>query len=463
MKKSVVVVGLDTKSWAIGLEVALSLKMRNQEVVIIDISKFKGRRPRSINRILFERKFIKKHKILLFKLKPKLNFFYNPSDIIKLPKSIEILKGLTVEGVIVGNIIHAHFSALFGTDNFQIEAISKSDFEKITLKITHFLRSMNEFQKNKAFDIDSLYVFNGRTILEGLCVQIAKDSGSRTLIFERASRSNKFEVYSKSPHTNQEWWNKIRSFLHQVDSGGIDIDWRAVDLYMNSRSVGFDPWQKIKWRSYMDSGLMDYNIVGPYIAFFSVSTGEVSPFKEYESQGGYRTQFEALKDLVEESTRLNFKIVIRRHPNSLGIDKVDRESDLWKEFMFHENVIYIGPTSRVDSYQVAKNAFACFTWRSTIGFDTLVLGIPSYALGPAKWAFDDSVRAWSKDKLIEVLKQPEMPNLKIVEGFGIYMTHFGNECLIFNNIERWGVVTKTNRKIYNLLFFRIISVIESLI
>jgi hypothetical protein len=178
---------------------------------------------------------------------------------------------------------------------------------------------------------------------------------------------------------------------------------------------------------------------------------------QWDTRLGFLDQFTALNVLLEEAQNLNLTVVIRRHPNSLGEDGVDREINLWEEFQNHIGVKYFGPTERVDSYLLAIGAKSCFTWRSTIGFDTLCLGIPTYSLGPSKWAIDESVRAWDRRSVALALRSPTLPNLDLVNLYASYMSHFGEKLTLFREIERWGYQSNSGVFTYNYLFQRLLK------
>lgn len=460
--KNLVVVGSNAKSWAIGIEIANSLVQNGKTVHLLDVSNFDSRRPISYNRRKFQKVFCKKLDISVQKLPFRYGFSLKLFKNSRIPDSMYELENYEIFGTPFGGIIKSYLSALYGSNDFSMESIEKSDFHKLIRLLKYFFLAFQKYLENSINEFDCVYVFNGRLPIDSTILMEFKRKGKSTRIYERASSSNRYEIYDYSPHTNSEWWDKIEDFQKKVNSRDLLIDIEEVNAYKKQKSSGFDPLQKVKWRNFMDSNLSSIEIQKPYVVFYSVSTGEVSPFREFESVGGFSNQFIALDCLLEQSKSLGLTTVVRRHPNSLGKDGEDREFLLWDKYRNNDDIKYFGPKSRIDSYGVALNAIACFTWRSTIGFDTLCLRIPSYSLGPSKWAFDPSVRAWDANSILLALKKPTLAKEEIVLTYASYMSHFGTRCKIFKEIERWGFTTINNVRFYNLFLQRTFEKIKNL-
>jgi hypothetical protein len=452
VKQSIVIIEANPKSWAIGLEMAVKYAKEGKRVTIVDFSSFKSFSPLSFSRKFFQYHLTYKHRIKVIKVKDK-SLAMIPPNLDNL-KSLDDIKNIELYGVHVGEVLLTQLFELYGTSRIELEDLRLNDLIKELDFINRILSSIINIPHFLLQFTSELVVFNGRKTISALCVQLARERGIKTRISERASSSQKYLVYDVSPHTNSEWWDNINKFRLRVAKKLVPIDNELVSNYIKQKSAGFDPINSVKWRDYMDP-LKPIDLPSKsYVVFFSVSTAEKSPVPEFDTIAGFSNQFTALDALIHEASELGIHVVIRRHPNSIGKDGVDRETTFWKLYKQNLNLTYIGPLETIDSYKLAKGAVSCFTWRSTIGFDTLSLGIPTYSLGPSKWAFHDSVRAWDKHSIRIRLKNPALPSEPIVFVYASYMSHFGDKLTILDSVERWGFYFNSGRKKQNFFLQR---------
>ncbi len=453
----VVVVGARVKSWAIGLEMACTLANAGKQVTILDFSHFEKHWPFSLGRTFTQFKMSSQNKIKIQKVRRK----ETPLSLASFSEidSLDDLSELKYQGYAIGDVILASIYAKFGSSSLDLSRIEKDEVRETVALVVDILYSVLQLQVLKDISLEEVIVFNGREPIEACCLLLAKQMNVSTRISERASSSDKYCLYMQSPHTNSEWWDNIWKFDNSVKTGKISLSDEKIQAYKSQKSSGFDPFQRIKWRDFMDPAERYDLPSSRYVMFYSVSTGEKSPFPEFDTKLGFLDQFKALEALLEAAQSLNLTVVIRRHPNSLGVDGVDRESALWFKYQNRVGVVYIGPRERTDSYVLARSAYCCFTWRSTIGFDTLCLGIPTYSLGPSKWALDQSLRAWDKERLTQVLKSPELPDQALVDLYASYMSHFGENLRFFQKVERWGFISNSGKRVSNFLFQRLFNIL----
>jgi hypothetical protein len=454
MTSHVVVIGPKVKSWAIGLEISCTLAQSGKDVLLLDFSNFERHWPFSLRRHLLQFKLTTQYKIKVQKVRRRK--VYNSNLLLSDYCTVDELTRLKFQGFEIGHVVVASLYARFGSASLELSQVEWQEVQNTVAIVVDVLDSVLKLQVFENSSLEEVIVFNGREPIEASCLLIAKQMNLQTRISERASTSDKYCLYTQSPHTNSEWWDKIWKFDQSVKTGAIVLSEQKREAYKAQKSKGFDPFQGIKWRQFMDSDQKLDLPSSKYVVFYSVSTGEVSPFLEFDTKAGFPDQFTALEDLIEVARSMSLMVVIRRHPNSLGRDGVDRESSLWAKFKNLPHVKYFGPTERVDSYVLAKGAYCCFTWRSTIGFDTLCLGIPSYSLGPSKWALDQSLRTWDKAQLAFALNSPKLPSVKLVNLYADYMSHFGEQLTFFQKIERWGYVSSSGKRVFNFLFQRLL-------
>lgn len=457
----IIFVGKKTKSWAIGCEIAVRLSKEGYDVVLCHTTWFSPiLRPISLHRRLNQ--FVLKHR---YKYKTKvLRMSSVKTFSILFFQALRVLKTTYVFDSTTERILSCHFAPYLGTDTASLYSVGR-------LKLfTSYFRYLALSQVTSKFlakcnAIDSTYLFNGRELVETTIINQLRRRQIKIYLYERASKSSHYEIYNQSPHKNEEWWEKITNYKYDKELMRKSHEDGEIQAYIKQKMNGTDPFTLIKWGKYLDENLDSAGFLPEkYVVFFSVSTSEFSPFPEYNSKAGFRNQFDALKHLLVIATKNKVGVVIRRHPNSLSLGGADKEHDLWSEFISSPNVYYFSPTSRVDSYLLAEKSLAVFTWRSTIGFDTLCRGLPTFAMGPAKWALDERVRAWNELALESIFnsgyKFPQVNDL--VEKYAFYMSSFGTEFEEFEFVERWGYKLRSRKVTRNYLFQRVLGIPRTL-
>lgn len=459
--KILIVINGTSKSWAYGLEIAAREKQNNRDVLIVEVSKLTTIRPLSIARIKYSKLFSRKYELNIFKFRTfsKISFygFFMATKFLFRFKIKGIFDFPLNEFIDVNGIIRARLSQTLGTPSFTNSDIPLSYLFKHLYRI-YCSESISRtiFREN----FDRIYVFNGREPIEATWIQIAKNQGLQIKILERASSNQKFEIYDKSPHYHPEWWSKIESYSSQINLKNKEIE-IASKIYLQNKVNGFDSFLGQKWdQFYYNHELAPDYKEDSYVVFFSTSSHEYSPIDEFNSKQGYSNQLDAVRDLSEVCKFLKFKLIIRRHPNSIStLDKLDREKEIWAKFT-DENTQVIEPREKVNSITLATKARVIFVWRSGIGVETINLGKPTYALGTAKWALDHRVRSWSKNEIRNIISKPERCPPELLSKYLAYMSTGGENLLIFKNVDRWGVTLKDDRIIFNYAFQRAVTKIQ---
>ena len=65
------------------------------------------------------------------------------------------------------------------------------------------------------------------------------------------------------------------------------------------------------------------------------------------------------------------------------------------------NLTYIRPKEKIDSIELAKQSKQVFTFKLSVGIEAIWLGVSAFAMGPARWAWTDELRAWNGNQLKE--------------------------------------------------------------
>ena len=269
-------------------------------------------------------------------------------------------------------------------------------------------------------------------------------------IFERGSHRDTYELWTISPHSSKNWWIKLEENWKRLESQGFpESDFIQAQKYAEEKSKGFDLRSQKKWFLLMGAR-KSFVQKNPYLAFFTSSTKEMSPFVEFETVSPFGNQIDSVLALVEIAKNLKLDLVIKRHPYSVSKDGVDQEKSLWREFENLPNVFVAHPEHEIDSYQIAEGALFSFVWISSIGFDLIYRGLSVKALGPAYWAYKNTYRVNSKDDIAKSIteKFSSKDRDELIFNYGNLMTNTGKKNTYFYNISKSGVWLKsTNRRL----------------
>ena len=95
----------------------------------------------------------------------------------------------------------------------------------------------------------------------------------------------------------------------------------------------------------------------------------------------------------------------------------DLEHELWANYRNNKNIIYIPPQDKCDSIKLALGSQAVFTFKSSIGAESLWIEIPTSAMGSPKWAYSKETTIWSIEELKNCFQnsfmQPKSKNYAI--------------------------------------------------
>jgi hypothetical protein len=239
--------------------------------------------------------------------------------------------------------------------------------------------------------------------------------------------------------------------LDKYSSNELD---RVSAQYWEKRLTGWDELSGRDWSTHFKSGHVPVEINKGAILFFCTSQHEVPVLKEFECTDlGFSSQQSAVETLVKACQELNLQLVIKRHPNSVASDGIDRESLEWEWVKKHAGVIYLEPQSGVDTYSLLKIASAVITYKSSVGVEASALGVPARAMGPAEWAFNDECRVWSLESLMDFIKMPTLLTSDVYRAWGYLAKTFGQPLELFSDITGGYAITKTGEKIFSAEYY----------
>ena len=465
--KQLIILNSKAKSFAYCLDYGAT---SNEDKVYLDLTRVERFRPISFKRRQLQRKLIERDSSALetFHKSP----LFEVICIVRCIKAFIHFKNNPLDETILGSqerfrVLQCRFSAYMGSRFFDHSEVRFRTFYK------HF--SVNQrveyFIKNNLVSIvkseDEIVLYNGREPLEATLIFFAKLSGLSVKILERGSSNSRYQLFPKSPHFHPDWWKLITEYNEANPTESAN---QATDAYIKNRLSGYDTYFEEDWSKKklptLDGSKPDKLDQKNYVLFYTSSTTEYSTVPEYNCDLGYKTQFQVVIDLISICHSMSLPIVIRRHPNSLGVDGVDREEVLWKQAIEstpNAHLVYYGPKVPLSSYSLIEDSRCIVVWKSSIGFETMALGKPTIATATAKWSWFPSLRAWSKNDLYKFISSPVLLHeyKEVVRDFAGFMANSGTKTTFFTEINKWGFITTEGDKVYNFIGERIGRKIES--
>lgn len=435
-----VVFGSSNKSWAFAME-QIALKKPGERLLLIDSSSFEGvfRSKASKKRRRFQNDLLSGDSTLNLE-SPRSNAA-NTNYIFRL--LLLYFQGLIKREFPVishsnydlSEILFCRLAARLGTRFFKMRDVKLLMFIKYGLQTLNAARhAIKLHEKYKIDSIQELLLFNGRLPIEATFYRIWNSKNLRVRFAERGSSSDKYQVFDISPHFHPNWWSLIHEFNESVPC--VDEFKSRADKFRSDKLKGLDTYKDEAWN-------IDYQQKSPslkegFILYLSSSSTEYSPNSVHNFISGYEYQTKAVEDLLSVAKDHGIKLVIRRHPNSVGYDWMDREDYLWSKFKSDENVVYFGPESRVSSYSLALGASRVYVWKSSMGFETLAMGKTTFCLASAKWSWLDMFQLKDKKEIEKsIFREHDKESVeKVLQQYAHFMANSGTTYTLFKKVEK---------------------------
>ena len=324
------------------------------------------------------------------------NLRFITPEIDRLPKidnlcleydSFESLKELNYDGFTYGESILGCTSDTIKSASFSpgnnYELINS--FNQDYLITYLFLK--NHFYHSK---YDLCYVFNGRYPYSKAVTNIAKKNNIEIRYHEKAVRAINTLHITKVPVSNlynyketiASRWKKAMLSNQREEFIIQAKEW--FDRRLKEYKVGFKSYKYNEEIDINSSNLSTSSNDFFTFSFFCNSPDEflwVGP-EEYPRRG-WDEPIEAILDIVSiaRNVKLNFKMIVRIHPNLETKDYLDSESMMILSDI--QEIEVIPSSSKTSSYSIVKESDVVFTVGSTIGIESVYLGVPSVLMSTA--------------------------------------------------------------------------------
>lgn len=300
----------------------------------------------------------------------------------------------------LGRLIKSLIARSMGSSNFLLSDCRPSQVYEIAFKSIYSYLQTAKTISRVGPGIDLGIAHGGRDAYSAGAICAFREVGIETRLIESGGIPSRWSMFTTSPHFSPDFWGRLQSPSLEVHSIEKISEW------WEQRLAGSDHFRAEEWGHTRTKDLLPTNLPKEYISFFTTSDFEIPVFQDFDVfPGEFSNQTEAFMSLYTVARESNIQLVIRRHPNSVDQYGVDRETSLWANMRELPGVTYLGPHEKVDSISLARGSRTVFTFKSSVGIEAIWLGVPAFALGPARWAWSDELRVWNMSRLREVVEK----------------------------------------------------------
>lgn len=255
---------------------------------------------------------------------------------------------------------------------------NSSKLEKFTDYYLRVYKYISQIILNN--DFESLYIYNGRFLLQSAIWKSASGSNASLVFFEKINISNpqKYYVFYDTVHSPVERAEAIQKVIDNTESSDIEIQKIGSEWFLkriNGLSQNFTKNQREKFiRSNHNKAL---------VSFFHSSEDELIQSSLVDDKFG--NQFKILENLSDYfSSQLNVEFIIRMHPNLKYKDK--KEIRKWSFFLTslsqkYSNLTVIHHDQHINSYSLISESDLILTAGSLIAVESAFLRKPNVILG----------------------------------------------------------------------------------
>jgi hypothetical protein len=324
----------------------------------------------------------------------------------------------------------------------------------VLLKFTdHYLR-VYKYLTQIIFnnDFESIYIYNGRFLLQSAIWKSANDSKTRIKFFEKINISDpqKYFVFKDAVHSPIERADAIKKLINNTDKTSEEILKIGSDWFfkrINGLSQNFTKNQIEKF--------VRANHNKTLISFFHSSEDELIQSSLIDDKLG--NQFKILENLADFfSNQLNIEFTIRMHPNLKYKDKTEIRK--WSLFLSslsqkHSNLKVIHYDQQINSYSLVSESDLVLTAGSLLAVESAFLRKPNVILGSSLHSkigtsyVCDSMQSFKSNFEIFMESNETEKKFERAINFGFFQEEGG---IIFRNVEvkNTGSLFTFNKRVY---------------
>jgi len=254
---------------------------------------------------------------------------------------------------------------------------------------------------------DIFILFNGRIAAYRPALRIGVMLGINTLVFEVHSNYNKYNLVENTyPHDPIASGKRIKKIFDEATQYTETEKYEIASEWYFNRFNGVFANEVV----YVDNQRKEDNleifkdIPGLKVGIFISSEDEMYCIPEWKLPF-YRDQNDAVAKISDSLSNDNIIFIVRAHPNLSGLDNTQIKE--LKEICYSRNNIqYIPPDSRVNSYELIDICDIILVFGSRIGIESVFKGKPTILMGRGVYrGFGGTIEPASHEDLVRILRE----------------------------------------------------------
>jgi len=229
-------------------------------------------------------------------------------------------------------------------------------------------------------------IWNGRYASSIAVLDLAQLNKIEVVYVETGSHMNKYELFSKSLHSLEEWSEKSQ---YDWNSSQLSVPERTELAINYFKNLKYDPKRNpyIRYQNHESKPRSDVQKEDKMLVYFPSSLQEYAPLADVVPADSFADQFDAFEAILNHQEFSSWKIYVRVHPSlsrkSFSTFVNDRP---WLKYAkVNENVTVIRSRSSISSYSLAEKADLVVGFYTNFTAETIFWGYPTLILGPTIW------------------------------------------------------------------------------
>lgn len=297
--------------------------------------------------------------------------------------SIDQIMKYKIEGIDIGEQIHASLCRYYAVENYSaepdLEKITKNYFLSALISYKSFLNIIN----SKNFDV--ILSNHGFYIPQGIVAKLAEKKKINFITWTSGARKNTF-IFSHNKTYNKDIVDEDVNEWKNIDFKKIE---KKIDDYLDSKITGSEDYVYQKKSIDLDAKkyLQSKNIDNSKITI-GMTTNVI-----WDAQLHYdNTIFKNMMDWVLKTisyfvNRSDLNLIIRVHPTEVKADRPARErvkNEILKVFPnLPDNILIIDSSEIISTYKILDRCNAILTYGTKMDIEYSARGFPVITAGEA--------------------------------------------------------------------------------
>ena len=306
--------------------------------------------------------------------------------------------------------------------------------EKIVREVHGLISLFTElFLEDK--NISTVVIPNGRFANQKAIEITAKNFRKKIYYYDKGNSTESVYFRDYPPQArlaSQSDALEITKFISSHELSVISKQWLSERSTSNNHSNLFSKiWSDGKIQE-------DFSAGRTVVGFFSSSQDEFLTLGDEWQIHSWENQWDAFDKFMTQASLLGYSFYLRVHPNLATKSRIEFKEEVSKFKWIqsrHSNLKIFWHDDSVNSYELLKITDVCVVWNSTIGLESSLLGIPTWACAATRYSQVADIK--------QALSQSEIPMESFewdvdVTGARKFITYLGlRDLKIYSPISKW--------------------------